>query len=573
MPDSEEISTLDDLDFGLTQKTRSPFYEVNHRIAQLIEFLPDPTFAIDDTGRVIFWNEAMEELSGVRSDDILGKSNYEYALPFYGKRQPVLIDLVIKRDDEAEKKYSSFQWDGESIYAEGMVLAGKRMLWAKASPMYDEKGRLIGSIESIRDITEKKEIEQAHGDVVKLLQKNEEIIRVLFNQSSNFFGILDGSGKVIKVNPSALKFAGTEEKSIIGEPFADTPWWSHSKAERERLCREMEKAVQGEFVRFETNHRDIDGKIHYIDFSIKPVKDAGNHVLLLIPEGHDITERKLAEQAMQKSEEKYRAIFENASEGIFQTTPEGRFLSVNPSLATMFGYSSPRKMIDSVNNIGLQHYVKPQDRDALLEMAKEQGKVEGYEVEIFRKDRSKFWASINLHTVCDAKGALLYFEGTNIDITERKLFQLELENTKKELENMNTALRVMLKQMDKEKDDMEQNIILNIKSSVFPFLGNLKTSGLTKDQMTCCSEIEHCLNDITSSFIKDIKELSSKNTALSSTELQIASLIKEGKPSKEIAKILNISVYTVTSHRYHIRKKIGLNGRDKNLKAYLNTLK
>lgn len=143
--------------------------------------------------------------------------------------------------------------------------------------------------------------------------------------------------------------------------------------------------------------------------------------MLLIPEGDDITERKLAEQALQESELRYRKIFENASEGIFQTTPEGRFLRVNPSLAGMFGYSSPREMIESVNDLGMQHYVNPHDRDALLKMVMEHGKVKGYEVEIFRKDRKKFWASINLHTVCDEEGSLLYLEGTNIDITERKL--------------------------------------------------------------------------------------------------------------------------------------------------------
>ncbi len=129
---------------------------------------------------------------------------------------------------------------------------------------------------------------------------------------------------------------------------------------------------------------------------------------------------KKSEEALKKSEEKYRNIFEGAIEGIFQITPQGRYLSINPAFAKMFGYASTQEMIDSVHNIGEQLYVNPQDREEMIRVLSERNKIEGYEVEVYRKNKSKFWISVNIHTIRDASENILYFEGTNVDITTRK---------------------------------------------------------------------------------------------------------------------------------------------------------
>jgi PAS domain S-box-containing protein len=92
----------------------------------------------------------------------------------------------------------------------------------------------------------------------------------------------------------------------------------------------------------------------------------------------------------------------------------------------MFGYASPREMIDTVTDIGHQLYVNPDYREDMVQMLREHDRVEGFEVEVYRKDQSRFWISINIHTVRDASGNILYFEGTNMDITERKKAEEEL---------------------------------------------------------------------------------------------------------------------------------------------------
>ncbi len=130
--------------------------------------------------------------------------------------------------------------------------------------------------------------------------------------------------------------------------------------------------------------------------------------------------RAAAEEAFRESAEKYRLIFENAVEGIFQSTPEGRFISVNPAFAKMCGYDSPREMVDVITDIGTQLYADPADRDRYRTMIDERGVAENYEVQYRRKDGREIWVSLNARGIRDEGGKLLYYEGTVEDITERK---------------------------------------------------------------------------------------------------------------------------------------------------------
>lgn len=156
------------------RRAEQAWRESEQRLSDIINFLPDPTFVIDLKGRVLAWNRAIEEMSGVPAADILGRENYQHALPFYGKRQPMLIDLVFQADPEAEKDYLFIQRDNEAIVAETpipCVMGKKLFLWGKATPLYDSQGRLGGAIESIRDITQRKESEQALQNSFNRLEK------------------------------------------------------------------------------------------------------------------------------------------------------------------------------------------------------------------------------------------------------------------------------------------------------------------------------------------------------------------------------------------------------------------
>lgn len=132
-------------------------HALNDRLQGIIEFLPDATFVIDAEHRVIAWNRALEEMTGVSAKEVAGKGDYEYAIPFYGIRRPALIDFIGSDMDASQYNYRNFEKKGESIIAEGVLpgnpYRGEMYAWMTASPLFSSQGERIGAIESVRDIT------------------------------------------------------------------------------------------------------------------------------------------------------------------------------------------------------------------------------------------------------------------------------------------------------------------------------------------------------------------------------------------------------------------------------------
>jgi Amt family ammonium transporter len=134
----------------------------------------------------------------------------------------------------------------------------------------------------------------------------------------------------------------------------------------------------------------------------------------------EITTQEEALAALRRAEEKYRGIFENAVEGIFQTTPDGRYIAANPSLARIYGYDSPEQLQASVHDVTRQLYVDPERREEFVRLMRLTGAITGFESQIYRRDGSIIWISENARVIRDAAGQVLYYEGTVEDITERK---------------------------------------------------------------------------------------------------------------------------------------------------------
>ncbi|HVT87646.1 MAG TPA: CHASE domain-containing protein [Tepidisphaeraceae bacterium] len=148
----------------------------------------------------------------------------------------------------------------------------------------------------------------------------------------------------------------------------------------------------------------------------------------------EVAERKRAEEAARIAESKFRSIVENSVEGIFQTSSVGNYLSANRALARIYGYESPDQLIDAVANIAGQLYVDPSRRDAFIRQIQQSGEVSNFESQIYRKDGSVIWISENARVVRDSKGQVQYYEGTVVDITERKLAEQALRRGRDELE-------------------------------------------------------------------------------------------------------------------------------------------
>ena len=161
----------------------------------------------------------------------------------------------------------------------------------------------------------------------------------------------------------------------------------------------------------------------------------------------EAAERELrqSEERLKRSEERYRNIFTNALEGIFQATPEGRYLTANPALARMFGYASPEELIEAVTDITGQIYVDPAKRGEFIVLLEQKGEVAGFDSEFKRKDGSAFWASMSARAVRDETGRLLYIEGMAEDITKRKETEEKLRETMASLRKaIGATIQVMM---------------------------------------------------------------------------------------------------------------------------------
>jgi two-component system cell cycle sensor histidine kinase/response regulator CckA len=198
-------------DISEVKRSEEALLESEQHLRDTIDFLPDATFAIDLEGRVTSWNRAIEEMTGIKAEDMLGKGDYEYAIPFYQTRRPIMIDLVLRPDKEMEKEYpylikekDVFVSEAIDLFVQGNLLT----LWAKASPIYDAEGNVIGAIESIRDITDRKRMELA-------LMEEKERFRVLVEESPYGVSIVSKGGDYRYLNP---RFTG-----IFGYTLEDIP--------------------------------------------------------------------------------------------------------------------------------------------------------------------------------------------------------------------------------------------------------------------------------------------------------------------------------------------------------------
>jgi len=199
-------------------------------------------------------------------------------------------------------------------------------------------------------------------------------------------------------------------------------------ADRERVRREIQEAlVRDETFDVEYRIRRPDGRVCWVLERGVGLRDANGEVAWIEGFIQDISERMNANEALREAERRYRSLFENATEGIFQTTPDGHYLDANPALACIYGHESPRSLIAHLQDISRQLYVLPERRTDFVRIMQTQGVVRNFESQVYRRDGSIIWISENARAVRDDDGIVQFFEGTVVDITERKQHDYVLE--------------------------------------------------------------------------------------------------------------------------------------------------
>jgi len=189
----------------------------------------------------------------------------------------------------------------------------------------------------IHTVLEKKRLEAERQQAEAALRESEQKSRAILDLSFEFVGLLTPDGILLEANRTALEFIGASLADVVGKPFWETPWWSHSPETQNQIREAVMSAAKGEFVRAETTHVAKDGVLHTIDFTLKPIKNESGLITLLIPEGRDITDRKQSEEALKESELKYRTIIERFAEGFALIDEQGYILEWNQAMEQIFG--------------------------------------------------------------------------------------------------------------------------------------------------------------------------------------------------------------------------------------------
>ncbi len=413
---------------------------------------------------------------------------------------------------------------------------------------------------------------------METLKRNEEKSKKLLENANDLFVNIAHDGTVIGVNHKIKDIFGYAREEVLGKNFSEM-----GIVHPDDLVKSIDHFISviagnpAKMLELEAFRKDR--TIVIVECNSSPVISNGkiDGILVII---RDITERKYAEKELQNSEEMSRTIFETANDLIIYVGMDGTILDINDKVADIFGYIGEEVIGKKFTDFRL--FNKKNLRTVLDFYGNKMANntLQTFEVEALRKDRSIVFIEITCR-IMKKDGKIKGFFNVLRDITERKQAEAALrmhrdhleELVKKRTSNLqeaNTALKVLLKKREEDKIELEEKMLLNVKELVLPYLEKIKKNRLDNQIKTCVNIIETNLNDITSPFVR---KLSSKYLNFTSGELQVANLIKHGKATKEIAQLLNLSHRTIDFHRANIRKKIGIKNLKANLRSYLLSLR
>jgi PAS domain S-box-containing protein len=453
---------------------------------------------------------------------------------------------------------------------------------------------------------------QAEESVERLYHQNELVLNAA---GEGIFG-LDMQGKHTFVNPAAAQMLGYTVNELIGRHSHTL--WHYKKADGSSYP--VEKCpVYAAYKDGSVHHKDDevfwrkDGTYFPVAYTSTPIIENKNIVGAVVT-FRDITERKQVEEALQKahqeleekvkersaelskaneelmakitahestqrelqiSETKFRQIFDNMSSGVavYEALSNGEdfiIRDINKSVEKIEKISKG----DIIGKSVLEVFpgVKQFGLFEVFQRVWKTGNPEYFPVRFYKDNRISGWKENYTYKLPSGEVVAIYD-----DVTDRKKAEEALEEREKELqieahnlEEANVALKVLLKRRDEDKAELEDNVLLNMKGLVTPYLEKLKMSGLDKSQKAYMTILEASLNQVTSPFLH---RLSFSFSNFTPTEIQVANLLKQGKTNKEIGELLNSSSRTIAFHRDNIRKKLGLKNKKTNLKSYLLSLK
>ncbi|MFN0066723.1 MAG: PAS domain S-box protein [Limisphaerales bacterium] len=377
----------------------------------LVEMLPQNIFRKGLDERFTFANSRFCETIGRPLDQIIGRSDFDLFPEQLARQYQQDDQRVIQSRLPVEVTEANVTPDGR-----------KRWVQVIKTPLVDADGRVIGIQGIFWDVTERRQLED------QLAYERNLLVALMDNSPDTIF-FKDRESRFLKVSRAfSLRFrlAGPEE--AVGRTDFDyfPPELAREYFEDEQRIFRTGKPLIGKIER----QTDAEGRACWFSVTKVPVYSKSGELAGLVGAARDVTVSFEAEAALRGAEEKYRAIFENSVEGIYQTTPDGRFLSVNPALARIYGYASPQELMQHLTDVKTQVYVEPGRREDFVKAVFEHGNITGFESEIYRSDGVRIWVSESGRAVRDAAGDVLFFEGAIEDITARRQAEVEKEKAR-----------------------------------------------------------------------------------------------------------------------------------------------
>jgi PAS domain S-box-containing protein len=422
------------------------------------------------------------------------------------------------------------------------------------------------------DITDRKRAEEA-------LRGSEVKYRGFYESTHDGIAMTDIKGNIVECNRAYADMLGYTQKGIRGLTYQQTTPAKWHDMERDIVINKILKTGYSDI--YEKEYIKKDGTVFPISIRIWAIKDEAGAITGMWGIIRDITDQKQADEALTASEHKYRTLTEQMPDFIWHKDIKSVYVSCNRRYAEAVGLN-----VENIAGRRDEDFYPP---ELAAKYATDDQTViatcQPLETdELWQKDGEKRWVHTSKAPLLDASGRCIGTIGIGRDITDRKraedelakyregLEQLVAERTQgledktKALEELNISLKVLLRHREEDKKELEDRFVMNIKKLIMPFAEKIKRTRLDEEQLAYMSIIEKHLNDITSSLTKRMHQFN-----FTPREVEVASLLNEGKTTKEIAKIIGVATSSINSHRNQIRKKLGISKKRVNLRSHLQS--
>ena len=546
------VSHLGDRDFFQTiciditerKNMEDELRESERRSRELADLLPEIIFEIDTERNVKFANQVAFDLFGYSQEDLdKGLDALEMFIPEERERVRKNMQRRLSGEEFGSIEYTAQRKDGTTF---PVIIHSNPII-------YEDKP--VGLRGVIIDLTERKQAE-------KVLEESEQRYRQLFEGISDGVMVYSPQGRFLDCNEATLKQLGYGYEELLCLGAADIV-----HPDFHLMMKENRKRVwAGETIVVQSAYCCKDGRVIPAEVNARRIEYKGGSAILAVV--RDITKRKRMQEALREQTVRNELILQTAMDGVWVTDMEGNIVEVNPAASIISGYS--QEELVGMNICDLEAMETPQETTEHIKRFVKKGS-DRFETKHRRKDGQILDVELRANLV-EMDGKRFFFSFFH-DITTRKQAEQavkereqELEIKTSNLEEVNAALRVLLKRREEDKTELEEKVLFNVRELIAPYLEKLIRSGLDERQKAYAGILQSNLNDIISPFSH---RLSSGYLNLTPAEMQVANLVKHGKTTKEIAEVLNLSGKTIEVHRKNIRRKIGIKNEKANLRTHL----